>query len=104
MPKDEYEGPNQDQMERPEDADTPVLSISPSDMQVDYEARFMKDAVQRAHDAELSALASLALIRSDKDLNGTMLLRMERDLALSPRMVDKHLRADEATPKPKNSK
>ena len=96
MPKDEYEGPNRDEAQKPEDVkpEPPSVSVTPNPADTDYEALFMKDAQRRAHDAELSALASLALIRSHRDENGVMLMKMERDLSLSPRMVDRHLRED----------
>ena len=61
----------------------------------DYEARFMKDAFQRAHDRELAALASLALIRSERDERRMLLAKLELDQAMSPREVNRRLRAAE---------
>ena len=97
VPKDAYEGPKQDQARKPADADaeTPVLSAAPNPADTDYEALFMKDVNQRAHDAELQALASLALIRSYRSESGMMMMDMERDLTLSPRVVDRHLREEQ---------
>ena len=39
----------------------------------DYEELFVRDAIQRAHDEELAALASLAVIRSGADERSRML-------------------------------
>ena len=39
----------------------------------DYEGLFVRDAIRRAHDEELAALASLAMIRSGTDGRGQML-------------------------------
>ena len=99
MPIDEYAGPNRDEAPKPEnqEPEAPAVSVTPNPADTDYEALFMKDARRRAHDAELSALASLALIRSNRDDNGVMMMKMERDLSLSPRMVDRHLREDGGT-------
>ena len=60
----------------------------------DYEARFMKDAFQRAHDRELAALASLALIRSERDERRKLLAELELEQAMSPREV-RRLHAEE---------
>ena len=59
----------------------------------DYEARFMKDAFQRAHDRELAALASLALILSERDERRMLLAKLELEQAMSPREVNRRLRA-----------
>ena len=69
----------------------------------DYEARFMKDAIQRAHDRELAALASLALIRSERDERRMLLAELELEQAMSPREVNRRLRAaeEEEQSKPK---
>lgn len=61
----------------------------------DYEALFMKDAKQRAHDAELEALAMLALFRSDSRERNQLMFSLEREQSLSPRMVDRHLSRDD---------
>ena len=68
----------------------------------DYEARFMKDAIQRAHDRELAALASLALIRSERDEQRMLLAKLELEQTMSPREVNRRLRAaEEEQGKPK---
>ena len=68
----------------------------------DYEARFMKDAFQRAHDRELAALASLALIRSERDERRMLLAKLELEQAMSPREVNRRLRAAEEEEKAKS--
>ena len=61
-----------------------------------YESRFMKDAMQRAHDRELAALASLALIRSNTNERDMLLMKLEREQAMSPREVNRRLNTGEA--------
>ena len=68
--------------------------------ETDYEARFMKDAFQRAHDRELAALANLALIRSERDERRMLLAKLEVEQAMSPREVRRRLRAEEDQGKP----
>ena len=58
----------------------------------DYEALFMKDARQRAHDAELAALASLALIRSNRDERDQLVFNLEREFGIDTGMVNRHMR------------
>ena len=70
----------------------------------DYEARFMKDAFQRAHDRELAALASLALIRSERDERRMLLAKLELEQAMSPREVKRRLRAAEEEEQAKSKK
>ena len=61
----------------------------------DYEKRFMKDARQRAHDAELAALANLAIIRSLRTDRSQLLTTLELDQALNPNVVNRHLQSGE---------
>ena len=57
----------------------------------DYEARFMKDAMQRAHDAELEALANLALLRSSSGDRNSLMMTIERDQFINPKEVNRRL-------------
>ncbi len=68
-----------------------------------YESRFMKDAMQRAHDRELAALANLALIRSNTDERNMLLMTLEREQAMSPREVNRRLRTAETEGKNEGS-
>ena len=45
----------------------------------DYEKLFLRDAIRRAQDEELAALASLAVIRSGSDGHGRMLIDFGTD-------------------------
>ena len=60
-----------------------------------YEDLFMKDARQKAHDAELEALAMLALFRSDRRERNQLLANLELEQSISPRVVDRHLNRDD---------
>ena len=70
----------------------------------DYESRFMKDALQRAHDRELAALANLALIRSNSDERNMLLMTLEREQAMSPREVNRRLKISEGENKQQQKK
>lgn len=63
----------------------------PDNEEVDVEALFMQDAIRRAHDEELAALASLALIRSGMNERDQMLAYFEREQVLNPREVRRQL-------------
>ena len=69
----------------------------------DYEELFMKDALHRAHDRELAALASLALIRSNTSERNMLLMSLERDQAMSPREVNRRLKTAESEESKKQS-
>ena len=75
-----------------EDGQPKIVPKLIPDEEADYEALFLKDAKQRAHDAELAALASLALIRSSRGERDHMLFDVERDLGISTRITGRHLR------------
>ena len=64
---------------QPEDDSAKGTGANPPD-EPDYEELFVRDAVRRAQDEELAALASLAVIRSGSDERSRMFtdLRMER--------------------------
>ena len=80
-----------------QDVDLKALGGSFVQDKKDYEALFMKDARQRAHDAELAALASLAIIRSSNSRErSSMLATLEREQYINPREVNRHLQADDS--------
>lgn len=69
--------------------------MSGGESQRDPEAGFLADAVRRAHDEELAALASLALIRSGMAQRGRQSGergRERRDLPLSQEELNERLR------------
>lgn len=68
----------------------------------DYEAMATRDAIRRAQDAELEALANLAIFRNNPDARNTMMSHLEWDRflnPLSPKEVGRHLREGDGSGK-----
>ena len=94
MARDEYEGSGQGQMPRPDPGvSAPLAAYGPMEDDADYEALFVRDAVQMAHDIELNALAAMALIRSNgQDRNRLRMRGMpEGEQPLNPQEVGRRL-------------
>ena len=75
---------------------TDLEGVTPPPTVEDYERLFMKDAYRRAHDAELSALATLAMIRSNQESRDNMMLRLEMDMMMSPSEVVRRLHSGDS--------
>ena len=103
MPKDAYEGSGQAGAQRPDPGmEAPAAAyIAPED-DADYEALFMRDAMRQARDIELGALAAMALIRSNDRRGGRrMLMSMESESSINPRVINSELLNGEGSPQDK---
>ena len=72
----------------------------------DYEAKATQDAIRRARDAELEALANLAIFRNNSGARNSMMTHLEWDrdwdrflTPINPREVGKRIGADGENPK-----
>ena len=103
MPKDAYEGSGQAGAQRPDPGmEAPAAAYIVPDDDADYEALFMRDAMSQARDIELGALAAMALIRStDHRAGRRMLMSMESESSINPRVINSELLGGEGSPREK---
>ena len=94
MPRDEYERSGQGHVPPPDPGvSAPAAPYGPVEDDADYEALFVRDAVQMAHDIELNALAAMALIRSNGQERNRLRMRgiPEGEQSLNPQEVSRHI-------------
>ena len=64
-----------------------------------YEEKATQDAIRRARDAELEALATLTLFRNSMSSNRSAMFHLEREQMISPREVDRQLSSEDRGPR-----